>query len=356
MNEFNSKIRPFRVLALDGGGIRGLYTAILLDILARHFSKRIGKDYDDRIGAKFDLIAGTSTGGILATALAAGIPLGDVISLYMTAGPKIFPKKHCLPSSTLGKIFWAFKFATKPAARYDILKAHLVKIFEEKTLADIYTENKIPLCIPCVDAVTQKPAVIKTPHAQYITRDGERKAVDVCMATSAAPLYFPMAILRRPETSGHDIFVDGGLWANNPVLVGLVEALKLAKEDQPIQIISVGTCNPPAGQTFQQKECYRGTLGWGIGTTALTLSLDAQAFGHAFIADKLCEHLRVSCKIIRLPSSPPSAIDSQHFGLDKAYRTALEVLQSRAASDAKDIQSRHNNGDLDMSIVAQILA
>jgi len=349
-------LKPFRVLALDGGGIRGLYTATLLKILTEHFSKELGKTFDENIGAKFNLIAGTSTGGILATALAARKPLSGIISLYKEAGSDIFPKSHCLPNNTLNKIWWCFRFARKPAAKHEILKNRLMDLFGDMTLADIYNDSKVSLCIPCIDAVTQKSVVIKTPHAAYITRDGNRKAVDVCMATSAAPFYFPMAALPRTEVSGYDIFVDGGLWANNPVLVGLVEALDLAEKDQPIEIVSVGTCNPPEGQTLQPEDCHRGVFGWGAGATALTLSLEAQAFGHASIASKLSSHLRVACKIIRLPSSPPSYADSKHFGLDKAYKAALEVLQSKAVCDAKMIQSLHNKGDKDISALAQTLA
>ena len=88
-----NEIKPFRVLSLDGGGMRGLYTASVLSTLAQRFSPSNQLD----IGKGFNLIAGTSTGGILACALAAGVPIERVIDLYRNEGPAIFrdpvPKK-----------------------------------------------------------------------------------------------------------------------------------------------------------------------------------------------------------------------------------------------------------------------
>ncbi len=81
-----SSRQPFRVLSLDGGGMRGTYTATYLDRVASTFAKRRGLEALD-IGAAFDLIVGTSTGGIIASALAKGVPLSDVVTLYQEHGP-----------------------------------------------------------------------------------------------------------------------------------------------------------------------------------------------------------------------------------------------------------------------------
>jgi uncharacterized protein len=87
----NHDTKPFRVLTLDGGGMRGLYTVSLLETLSQRFDNQF-KTYDPDIGKVFDLICGTSTGAILASALAVGIPLKKVQSLYIEKGKKIFPK------------------------------------------------------------------------------------------------------------------------------------------------------------------------------------------------------------------------------------------------------------------------
>ena len=270
--------------------------------------------------------------------------------------PRIFYLSRTAPKIKL--FCWLFKFAKTPSANHNILKEKLLEIFGEETIGDIYGKHNIALCLPTLDAKTQKPVVLKTPHHNDFKRDCKRKAVDACMATSAAPFYFPMAALTRVETMGlgYDVFVDGGLWANNPVLVGLVEALLLAKEGQKIQIVSVGTCNPPEGQSYDAEDCNRGALCWGLGSKALALSLDAQAYGHAEIAKKLAQHLRAPCQIIRLPSTPPSATDAPHFGLDKAYPQALKILVDKATSDARAIQSMYTSGNnSDISLLASIL-
>ena len=83
--------KPFRVLSLDGGGMRGIYTAEYLSCLASGFSKRTGKG-DLDLGKGFDLIVGTSTGAIVGCALVAGVPLGKVVSVYKDNGKLIFPR------------------------------------------------------------------------------------------------------------------------------------------------------------------------------------------------------------------------------------------------------------------------
>lgn len=113
--------RPFRTLALDGGGMRGLYTATVLDTLARHFATQRNAGPLD-VGKGFDLITGTSTGGILAAALAAGVPLAKVIALYCEEGPKIFPNP--MPSG-LALIPWLFRNRSKAANPNDHLKKTL---------------------------------------------------------------------------------------------------------------------------------------------------------------------------------------------------------------------------------------
>jgi patatin-like phospholipase/acyl hydrolase len=80
---------PLRVLSLDGGGMRGTYTATYLDRVAATFARRREVEALD-IGAAFDLIVGTSTGGIIAAALATGVPLTDIVNLYAKQGPAIF--------------------------------------------------------------------------------------------------------------------------------------------------------------------------------------------------------------------------------------------------------------------------
>lgn len=346
-------VQPFRVLTLDGGGMRGLYTATVLFMLARHFARQRGEKIEDiDIGAKFDLIAGTSTGGILAAGLAAGVKIEQIIDLYKKAGKKIFPPLNCQPEGLL-LLQWILRFFRKPSAKQEHLKSELESIFGTKTLGDIYKDRGIALCIPAVNATRQKPRVFKTPHNSRFTRDPLLPIVDVCLATSAAPFFLPLATVPHPDTPDTpDICVDGGLWANNPVLVGLVEALEVAKPEQPLEIISVSTCSPPTGQSISANECCRGAWHWKFGSQALLMSLEAQAEGHFEVAKIIARNLKRECTLIRLPHDTPPKEDSKHFGLDRAYDKALSILENQAKNDFNMIVSKIEAQDNDKNLIA----
>ena len=345
--------RPFRVLALDGGGMRGLYSATVLHYLARRVATEAGKGELD-VGKGFDLITGTSTGGLLGCALAHGCSTSQIMSLYQDKGSMIFKD----PTPANGKFYrWAFRNRKKSAACAAPLREELESLFGGTTLEDLYCSRGIALCIPVTNVSSQKSQVFKTPHLPSYTRDRKYKLVDVCMATSAAPFFFPLAVIDDPTNpASHEAFADGGLWANSPVLVGLIEAVLLQKE-RPIQIISVSTCAPPTGKSIE-----RGTENWGVrdwkaGVGALELSLEAQSAGHLFMAKLIstCLCTAVQPKIIRLPSSPPSSDQAVHIGLDRADSMALNTLQNKARDDADMIPSQMERGEGDLDILKEIL-
>jgi len=319
--------RPYRVLALDGGGVRGLYSATVLRTIARYYAdQRNVKALD--IGRGFNLITGTSTGGILACALASGVPIDNVISLYRDVGPRIF--RDPTPDSSWYLVGWILRNLGRAANRNEDLRAALGELFGERTLNSIYKDRGIALCIPAVDMGTQRSWVYKTPHSDDFVRDRHFKLVDVCLATSAAPIYLPLAAVSDPDDPVHQrVFADGGLWANNPVLIGLIEALGLAKPEQRIEILSVSTCPPPEGALIDRRRLSWGIFKWRVGTSALKASLESQAWGYHFMAKMLAQHLRLlgkSCYVARLPHSIPSAEQLRHVGLDRANAKALEVL------------------------------
>lgn len=331
-------MKPFRVLSLDGGGMRGLYTSCLLNKLVQLFAPSSGYVQENLdLGKAFDLIVGTSTGGIIACALAAGIPPQEIVRLYKEAGPEIFPAP--MPNQQNKLPFWAWltRHLNKPSANRDRLARMLDECLKDETVAGVYARRRIALCIPAVNIETHKARVFKTPHNPDKQFDNAYKLRDICLATSAAPIFLPLSVLNDPnETNGaHSVFVDGGLWANNPVIVGLTEALELADEHQRIEILSVGTCPPPKGNLVEKKATNFGIWQWRAGTRALDAALDAQSHAYNEMARFLAKKLKRDCEVVRLASTPPSDSHAPHLNLDSATPQALHVMASLAEEDAK---------------------
>lgn len=336
-----TSLPPFRVLSLDGGGMRGTYTATYLDRVGAAFAKRRGLAALD-LGAAFDLIVGTSTGGIIACALAAGVSLADIVNLYVQHGPKIFSRS--LPSSIVGAIPDTWKRPPALAVGTEELREALAEKLGTTTLGDVYAARGIGLAIPAVEMSQHRAWVFKTPHLKDTTnhRDDNYTLVDVCLATSAAPIYRSMAAVDHPDnsSSGFNVFVDGGLWANNPVLTGLIDALDLTAPGQEIQIFCLGTCPMPAGEQIAKSALDRGLGEWKFGGEAASLAIDAQQFAYDHMAKKLARHVNRKCTIIRFPSEKVPAALIPFLGLDETRSEAMEALINQARTDADMTNSK----------------
>lgn len=193
--EGQENIKPFRVLSLDGGGMRGLYTASVLKELSNRFNKGATAELD--IGKGFDLIVGTSTGGILGCALASGTPVQKVIDLYRDEGSNIF--KNPTPSSSFKLVKWIMKNLKSSANPNIKLKEQLDLIFKDETVKSIYDNRKIGLCLCSVKTSDHRSKVFKTAHNPDKHADDKRKIADICLATSAAPIILPIGIINNPE-------------------------------------------------------------------------------------------------------------------------------------------------------------
>src|ERR1700722_2596302 len=191
-------LKPFRVLSLDGGGMRGLYTATLLQRLALRFSEQ-KKSADLDIGKGFDLIVGTSTGGILAAGLAFGLPVTRIINLYRDVGPKIFVNPQ--PQRKIPFLIWAAKSFLKPANSALPLRSALETLFGATTVKELYETRRIGLCLTAVKLLDEKFRVFKTAHIPAKNLDDPYRLVDLCLATSAAPIFLPLAGIRSPLDS-----------------------------------------------------------------------------------------------------------------------------------------------------------
>ena len=132
----------------------------------------------------------------------------------------------------------------------EALRNALRGVFQQTTMKQLWDERGIALAIPSVNMATYRAWVFKTPHdAQTNHRDDHFSLVDVCLATSAAPLFRSLAGIANQQAGGHEVFADGGLWANNPILVALVEALRiLGTREEEIEIFALGTCGKPEGE------------------------------------------------------------------------------------------------------------
>ena len=207
----------FQILTLDGGGIKGIFTAAVL--------AAIEEDRNVRVVDHFDLIAGTSTGGIIALALGLGMSPRAILDLYLTRGRSIFPSDYGFAS--FRRLFHR-KFSSKG------LEAALKESFGNKLFGD----STKRLVIPAYNLGEDNVYVFRTAHLPKLQRDWKSEAWKVALATSAAPTYFPSTKLIDSVR-----LIDGGVWANNPSMVALVEATSaLSIPLSRIKMLNLSTC------------------------------------------------------------------------------------------------------------------
>ena len=206
-----------RILSIDGGGIRGIIPALVLAEL----EKRAGK----RTFELFDLIAGTSTGGILACALCAPDPLPaeQLVGLYRDRGPEIFHRSLLQKLKSL----WGLRDEKYSAGGLD---SALHDFLSDKRLS----EARPNLIVPSYDTNSPAPYFFKTTKAAATPQTDDFPLSTVARAPSAAPPYF------EALRSGHKSLVDGGVYAVNPGMCALAEALH-ADRDAQVVLLSLGT-------------------------------------------------------------------------------------------------------------------
>lgn len=343
----------FRVLSVDGGGMRGYYSAAYLDHLALLAKERFGQsDFD--FSKKFKLIVGTSTGAILGSGLLAGLTMQEVMSFYTNYGEKVFPKQ--LPSKKIGFLWHQRKKLNR--AGDEALRCGLTEALGNVTLGEIFRQRKIGFAVPAVDATTRRGRVFKTPHnVDSNHRDDGYSLVDVCLASSAAPIYRSMAAVKQPgRSSVKDMFVDGGLWANNPVLVALSEALRMAEKHQRIEIFCLGTSPEVAGSVLDGEDPHWGITDWQFGGKALELSLDAQAGVFEYLAQSFLPHLNREVSITRFPQRAPSAAQAPLLGMDCTSEASRDLMRQLASGASDDTNNLISSGNLEGRAIQALLA
>ena len=278
-----------KILAIDGGGIKGVYAASLLAEIERLSGAYIC-DY-------FDMLAGTSTGAIIAAALSLKIPAHNVLELYLKKGEKIFPKEHW-------KLFRG-KYGTQP------LKNELEEIFDDKKMCDASTR----LVIPAYNLSTDAVQIFKTPHATDLYFDKDKKICDVLLATTAAPVYF------SPYMMSGGVYMDGGIGANNPSLIALVEGITRCDwKKEEIMILNIGSITSGKNTTGKEK--------MGL-SNFLTIQ---QCFMNAEnqYASNIC-NLIIGDRYIRIGET----VKAGEVALDKVDRVSLKKMCDLGGDSAK---------------------
>lgn len=242
----------FQILSLDGGGIKGIFSAAVL--------ANVEEDLRTSVVKHFDLIAGTSTGGIIALGLGLGLTPRQLLDFYVDEGPKIFKPWFGIRSL---QHWFRRKYSSKKLQK--ALQAH----FQERP----FGQSTKRLVIPSFSLGEDTTYLFRTPHLEKLRRDFRVPAWQVGMATSAAPTYFPSA-----RHVARQRLIDGGVWANNPAMVALVEAhgqLKVPMDQ--IHLCSLGTSDEVC---HRRKGLDRGgKLSWGRGNAAVDVILRGQSIG-----------------------------------------------------------------------------
>jgi len=298
-----------QILALSGGGYRGLYTAKILACIEEATGQPVARH--------FDLLAGTSIGGILALALACEIPAASIVDLFELHGSAIFKKR------SVG--FFRSPYSPAPLAR---LLAD-PKLFGDRTIADC----KHAVVIPAVSYTSGDPVMFKTSHSERFGRDRNRRLVDVALATSAAPSYFPRHAFDNTQ------YVDGGLIANAPGLIALHEMETVfGIPAQKVRLMSIGTMS--SKQTANPSKNRRGgALDWGAGHWLAPIAMSKTLFGLAISAHETLTDYMLKQRLTdeRYMHVDDIARDgaAKPIGLDKTNAAAREVLLGYASQRAK---------------------
>lgn len=302
-----------RVLAMCGGGVRGLYSITLLSKWERRLADKTGQN-DLNIASYFDLLAGTSIGGILALGLASGKNARYLAELLNTHRKEIFPKKRewfGLP------LLWAAKYEATP------LKDLLEQEFGLRTMGELTSR----CIIPAVNISTGQPLMFKTGHLDEYVRDPLVKVSDVALATSAAPTYFPPHKCQSPDLNAY--MCDGGLIANSPALIAFHEAVhKLGWQQESVHVLGIDALNAPS-------TIDHGTIGkagywklWGKGERLIDITMSSNSAMQDYMLKQV-----IGQRFTRMATTIPMQ-QASRITLDNAEDIAAEAMIAHAENTA----------------------
>ena len=295
-----------KILTIDGGGIRGTFPAAFL--------ANLEQDLDQPIGRYFDLISGTSTGGIIAIGLALGLSAADILKLYEDKGPAIFAQAKGGIAGWIGRHLRNGRWLFAPKYSAQPLRDALFEVLGDRKLGEAATR----LVIPAWHPQTQGVYIFKTAHHVRLATDYKELAIDAAMATAAAPTYFSQHV------TANDVgLVDGGLWANNPIGIAVVEAIgTLGWPADEIRVLSIGCLE----DIKVVREAYGAA---SIAPQLASLFMAGQSHGSHGIAKILTGHEHERRAIYRVSQPVPDGF----YSLDDTRR--IRSLKDRAFAEAR---------------------
>lgn len=297
----------FRILALSGGGFLGLFSAQVL----ANLEKKSGRP----IGEGFDLIAGTSIGGVIALGLALGIPAASIRDAFEARGAQIFSARSKPSGAFATFVDFASRYLFTAKYRAEGLRSALVDMFGSGTLLG---HAKHPVIVPTVNMTRGEIQFFKTPHHINFSRDHLLSVVDVAMATAAAPTYFPLANV------GDWLCADGGLFANSPDLCAVHEAVEfLGAKRSEVEVLSIGTTTAK----FSLSHRLGGNFGawqWMSSGKLISSMLSSQQQ----MTDHILRH-ELGDRYIRIDELQ-SEYQSRDLGLDVATPEAQKTIRGLA--------------------------
>lgn len=294
---------PFRILSLDGGGIRGVIEAVIL--------AEVEKLIDRPLNKYFDLIAGTSTGSILGAGIAIGRKSEDIIELYRRRGKSIFPYTNLFAPQRI-KLLFQYGFSAPKFSEEGLTDA-LKNEFGNIKLCDLDTSPR--LLITSYDTISRQTIVFKS--WQKYKNWANIPLWEACVCSAAAPTFFPAHLLQTSDQNYS--LIDGGVGANNPSACALAEALRLDYPISEITVLSIGTGNATNPIPFAA------VSGWGVG----------QWIWKGRLIEVLCDaSADVNDYITRQMMSPP---DMENRSSNRYLR-----LQTNITKDAIDDASDQN--------------
>ncbi|HTU33125.1 MAG TPA: patatin-like phospholipase family protein [Candidatus Acidoferrum sp.] len=276
-------MKSIKVLAIDGGGIRGIIPALILS----EIQKRLAAD----LYTFFDLISGTSTGGIIALGIGTqsnkNQPYSptELADLYVENGPAIFKKNLITPITNLGR----------PKYSPDALQSTLVEFFGDTQFNTALT----PLLVSSYDLRGQVPFFFKS-HRIAENSNYNWPVVSIARATSAAPTYFPPLQLIRG--SDNYALVDGGVFVNNPAMAAYAEARALYPDAAQFIVVSVGTGNRQDQITYATAKNW-GLLQWARQIAPVFMDSVSEAVDYELRSMPGCTYYRLQVENLD-PASP----------------------------------------------------